>query len=228
VNCELTEFIVNLHKSRKARKEGRQSNVSLSIGTLIGKLTVKDLKFSDVDSFVTYDCECECGGTVELTYAEVKDRAEKGKGCLGPMCEIAKEEDLVFTDMDECLKDQFRRMIVYHSNRVCEEWGGSGSDLDLGSAYENFYFYVMELGATKDNGYWMPYRLMAKYPFEPGNVDIGIKDKMKGKRGEKLFIYEDNLISIEEASEIMGCEPQEILTLQEAMIADEDIYESFI
>lgn len=222
------EFIVNLQKSRAARKSKRVSRVSMDIGDVLGKLIIKSLETNHAGNFLMYNCECKCGGLVTLSYAEIKKRKSQNKGCLGPMCDVAEGEDSILVNMDECLRDQFRRMLVHTPDKVCNDWGGLGTDLDLYSAYENFYEHMVELGATKENGYWMPYRLFPKGMYEPGNVDIGNKDRMKGKRGEQLFVYEQNLLSVKEASEILGCDVEEILTLQEALIDDEDIYESLI
>lgn len=226
---KLTSFIVDLQKSRTARRGTPSANVSLDIGTKLGKLTVSNLARFRQQGVMNYECTCECGQVVTLNYNEVKKRETAGQGCLSPMCDVSKDEsDLLKTDMDTCIKDQFRRMILYSGDTTCEEWGGTGSLLDLGSAYENFYEHMQELGAEETNGYWFPYRVSRSGLYEPGNVDVSKKDRMAGKRGEKLFLYEENILSVKEAATILGCEEEDILTLQEAMISDEDIYESLV
>lgn len=227
---ELTEFIVNLQKSKEARSTRKNVSMSLNIGNIYGRLTIKDMTRLKGHGIITYRCTCECGNEVDLTHHEVKRRAILDQGCMEFDCSVHADiaiDKLPIGNMEGCLLDQFRRMIAYHGGQTCEDWGGSDSHLDMASALENFTEFMQELGATKDNGYWMAYRIDNRRPYEPGNVDVGRVDKMSGVSGEHVFLYENNLISVEEAAEIFGCEIEDIITLQDAMISDDDICESF-
>lgn len=225
---ELVDFIVGLQKSRKAREGQPKIRVSLDAGSIIGHLTILSLVRRSTNSVVTYNCLCECGNEVELNYNQIKKREKADEGCLLPKCSISKEEDQVFTDLESCLKDQFRRLHVYCEDQLDELWGGQESILDLPSAFEYFCNHVKKLGATEDNGKWWIYRINKSHPYEIGNIKLGKSNSIAGTVGEHVFLYEDDIISIEEAAEILDCTEEDILTLQDAMISDEEIIESLI
>lgn len=231
---QLTEFIVNLHRSQKARKGNEKladpSN-SPGIGSVLGRLKILDMGRHEFTRTLMFSCECECGNKVDLNNLELKRRSELDQGCMEFDCTVHSDVDissLPIGNMNTCILDQFRRMSNYYHDQVCDEWGGRGNRFDRASAYESFLEHVTELGATKDNGYWFIFRIDNRRPFEPGNVDVGRKDYLPGEPGERRFMYEGNLLTVEEAAEIMGCEYSELIQLQDAMISDDDIFESLI
>ncbi len=224
----ITNFIIELHRS-KAEKVARKIStgdpifIPREIKAMAGKLTLSDAVI--VNGLTKYNCTCTCGNSISLDYSQLMYRNKRGSGCLLPECTFSTGKDLILTDMNSCFKDQFKRMLAYYPEEVCSDWGGLNI-LDLPSAYENFYSYVQDMGADPSVQKWHIRRIKDNDKFCPGNIELSTSDRLEGTAGVGIFSYENNVLNLKEATEILGCTEEDILNLQEAMISDEDIYES--